>query len=174
MTIEYTGRHTEVTPQIRTLAERKLRKLSRFLRITKVHVILTADKHRQIAEVSVRSPHLDLAATEETTDFATSLSTVIDKLARQAERRTGRVRERKRVAGAPADGAAGAPSPGESGPRVVRSRRFVTRPMTLDEAVVKVGSSPEGCLVFRDAATRRLSVLYRRQDGDLGLIEPEA
>ena len=60
---------------LKTLAERKLRKLERVLgRITHVHVVLAADKHRQSAEVSVNSPHLDLTATEESSDLGVSLA----------------------------------------------------------------------------------------------------
>ena len=59
MRIEFTGRQTEVSPELRALTERKLRKLERVLHgISDVHVVLASDKHRQIAEVSVHSPHL--------------------------------------------------------------------------------------------------------------------
>jgi putative sigma-54 modulation protein len=182
MRVEYTGRHMEVPAEVRRLGDRKLQKLAKVLPgITDVHVILTADKHRQIAEVKVHSPHLDLAATEESGDVALSLSTVVEKLTRQAQRHTGKLRERKRRAPARATalwegvlrGAPGAPR--EQGvPRVIRSQRFVVKPMTVEEAALEVGASPEGVLVFRDASTERVNVLYRRKDGNLGLIEPEA
>jgi ribosome hibernation promoting factor len=180
MRVEYTGRQTDVPPAIRKLAERKLQKLGKVLRgITDVHVTLAADKHRQIAEVAVHSPNLTLTAVEESGDLGASLATVIDKLIRQAQRHTGKVRGRKRRSSARttalwsgvlgADGTSG----GEA-PRVIRSRRLVVKPMTVDEAVIEVGGSDDGLIVFRDAATERLNVLYRRKDGDLGLIEPEA
>ena len=96
MQIEFTGRQTEVPPRLRALAERKLGKLSRTLRgITHAHVVLTTDKHRQIAEVRLRSRHLALAAQEESADLAAALGTVMDKLTRQAQRYVGRRRERK-------------------------------------------------------------------------------
>jgi ribosome hibernation promoting factor len=180
MTIEYTGRQTEVPPPIKSLAERKLRKLGRVLRgITHVHVILTVDKHRQIAEVSVHSPHLDLTAAEETTDLAVSVSNVLDKLFRQAERHVGRRQERKRRgAGRSTALWSGVLSQsggdGQPGPRVIRSRRFIVKPMTVEEAVLEVGATDDGLLVFRDASTEKVSVLYKRKDGNLGLIEPEA
>jgi len=60
------------------------------------------------------------------------------------------------------------------GPRVIRSRRFAVKPMTIEEAALEVGASADGVLVFRDASTERVKVLYRRKDGNLGLIEPEA
>ena len=105
MQVEYTGRQTEVTEAIRALAERKLRKLSRVLRgITHVHVILGADKHRQVVEVSVRSPRRRLAARGETEDLGVSLAAVLDKLIRQAKRHSGKRQERKRRAPARAAG----------------------------------------------------------------------
>ena len=179
MKIEYTGRQTEVAPQIRKLAERKLKKLERALHgITHVHVVLASDKHRQIAEVTVQSRNLTLAAAEETDDQAVSLSTVMDKLTRQAEKHVGKRRERKRRRPARAtalwSGVLAPASAGDGGPRIVRSRRFVIKPMTVDEAALEVGSSDEGFLVFRDAATERVNVLFKRKDGNLGLIEPEA
>jgi putative sigma-54 modulation protein len=179
MTIEYTGRQTEVSQQLKALAERKLRKLSRTLRgITHVHVILSVDKHRKIAEVSVHSPHLDLTAREQSPELAVSLATVLDKLERQAQRQLGKWRERKRRPAPGAQSRAAGPPPepaaGDAVPRVIRSRRLPVKPMTLDEAALEMGQSRDGLVVFRDAVTERVSVLYRRRDGNLGLIEPEA
>jgi putative sigma-54 modulation protein len=57
---------------------------------------------------------------------------------------------------------------------VIRNRRFAVKPMTIEEAALEVGASADGVLVFRDASTERVSVLYKRKDGNLGLIEPEA
>jgi putative sigma-54 modulation protein len=175
MRIEFTGRQTEVPPEIRRLAERKLQKLARVLPgITRAHVTVTRDKHRQIAEVSIRSKHLDLTAEEASPDLGASLSTVIDKLTRRAQRQVDKRRTRKRGGAERIRLRPLEEQPVELAPRVIRSRRFPVKPMTLDEAALEVGNSPEGFLVFRDAATERVSVLYKRKDGNLGLIEPEA
>jgi len=173
--IEYTGRHTDVTPALKALTEKKLAKLEKVLpRITQVHVILAADKHRRIAELTVHSRNLDLTATEETHDFTASLTTVIDRLVRQAQKHRGKIKERKRE-GSVRTGAPGrAAGAGDGRGKVVKSRRFVAKPMTVDEAVLEVNASNEGLVVFRDAATERLNVLYKRKDGNLGLIEPES
>jgi len=178
MRIEYTGRRAEVPREIRELAERKLAKLGKVLRgITDAHVVLASDKHRQQVEVTVHSPHLTLTATEESPDAGQSLATVLDKLARQAQRHVGRFREKKRRRrdDAGRDVAPSASSPTRDGlPRVVRSRRFFAKPMTVEDAALQVSASDDGLLVFRDAVTARLNVLYLRRDGRLGLIEPEA
>jgi putative sigma-54 modulation protein len=181
MRIEYTGRQLEVTPPLRELAERKLRKIIRILHgVTHVHVVLAADRRRQLAEVSIQSPRLSLAATEESGDVAVSLSTVIDKLTRQAQRHVGKLRERRKRGVSPSpsvalwSGVMGLGASDNGAQRVIRSRRFLVKPMSVDEAIREVGSSEDGLLVFRDAATSRVSVLYTRKDGNLGLIEPEA
>ncbi len=176
MKIEFTGRQVQVPPEIQRLAQRKLEKLAKVLPgITRAHVIVTRDKHRHVAEVSVHSPRLKLTVQEEGNDLGASLANVIDRLARQAQRQREKRRERKRRA--PARGQAlstgGGGEPGAPAPRVIRGRRFPIKPMTLDEAAQVVGSGGEGFLVFRDAATERVSLLYRRKDGKLGLVEPE-
>jgi putative sigma-54 modulation protein len=102
MEVEYTGRQTDVPGAIRKLAERKLKKLERFVgRPLRAHVILTVDRHRQIAEVSVHSPRLEMTATEETDDMGASLGNVMDKLIRQAERHVGKRQSHKKKDGVP-------------------------------------------------------------------------
>jgi putative sigma-54 modulation protein len=175
MKVEFTGRQTEVPDAVRLLAERKLQKLARLLPgITRAHVTVTADKHRQIAEVSVHSKKVELAAEGRSNDAGLSVSDAMDKLLRQALRYVGKRREGKRGE-SPRIPAAAREARGKAdrAPRVVRSRRFPAKPMTLDEAAIEVWNREEGFLVFRDARTERVSVLYRRKDGNLGLIEPE-
>ncbi len=176
MKIEFTGRQTGIPDELRRLAERKLQKVGKLLpAVTRAHVILAVDKHRQVAEVSVHSRHMDLAAVEVSANPRLSVAGAIDKLLRQAQRQQARRRERKgadtpRRALAPAaekDRAAAAP-------RVVRTRRAAVKPMTLDEAALEMEGRADGVLVFRDAATERVNVLFRRKDGNLGLIEPGA
>jgi putative sigma-54 modulation protein len=177
MKIEFTGRQTEIPDDVRRLAERKLLKLGKLSpKVTHAHVILTADKHRQVsAEVSLHSRQLDLAAVEVSTNPRLSVARAFDKLLRQVERQRSKRYLRKGASSprlpepAPAEPGAVAP-----GPRVIRARRRAVKPMTLDEATLEMDGSADGVLVFRDAATERVTVLFRRRDGNLGLIEPEA
>jgi putative sigma-54 modulation protein len=174
MKIEFTGRQTEVTAAVRRLAESKLEKLSRRLpSVTRAHVILTADKHRLAAEVSVRSRNADLSATAVTNDARLSVSDAIAKLERQAEKQRTRHKVRKgaespRLATPRAEKAEG------GRPRVIRTRRAAVKPMTLDEATMELGGRGGSVLVYRDAASEQVTVLFRRPDGNIGLIEPEA
>ena len=85
MKIEFTGRQTEISNEVRRLAERKLQKVTRVLpRMTRAHVIVTADKHRQVAEVSVHSRNLDLSAVEVSTNPRLSVSNAMEKLLRHS------------------------------------------------------------------------------------------
>ena len=176
MKIEFTGRQTGIPDELRRLAERKLQKVGKLLpSVTRAHVILAVDKHRQVAEVSVHSRHVDLSAVEVSANPRLSVAGAIDKLLRQAQRHQAKRRERKGAAtprraplAAAEREAAAAP------PRVVRSRRAAAKPMTLDEAALEMEGRADGVLVFRDAATERVNVLFRRRDGNLGLIEPGA
>lgn len=192
MRIEFTGRQMEVGVELRRLAERKLAKLQRSLpEIDHVHVVLSTDRNHQSAEVSLRSPHLSLVASEQHGDVALALTRVLARLQRQAERHLGKLRQRKRRAPARAtalwsgvlrdggerpEGTApdGAGHDGDVRPRIVRSRRFLVKPLSLEEAVLELSTSDEGVVVFREARSERVHVLYRRRDGSLGLIEPEA
>jgi putative sigma-54 modulation protein len=131
--IEFTGRQTEVPEAIRRLAERKLLKLARVLPgITRAHVTVAADKHRQIAEVSIRSKHLDLTAQEESPDLGSSLSVVMDRLTRQVQRHLGRIRVRKREGRALAGAAGGSKRRGDGRSSVAKSRRSPGKSMTLE------------------------------------------
>jgi ribosome hibernation promoting factor len=181
MVVEFTGRQVEIAPAVRALAERKIGKLSKVLPgITHVRVVMAAEKRRQRAEVTVYSPLADLVANEQSSDAATALGKVFDKLTEQVKRVKTRRREAPRrkvargIAPASPPTRTPAPVPGDGRPRVIRSRRFVVKPMTLEEAALLVGNNGDGVLVFRDVATRRIGVLFRRRDGNLGLIAPEA
>jgi putative sigma-54 modulation protein len=177
MRIEFTGRRAEVGPGLRALAERKLKKLEKLLHgISDVHVVLEGDKHRQKAEVSLLSPSLSLSAAEVSTDAEASLKTVLDKLTRQAQRFRGRRfegRRRASRAALPREPPPVAARETAALPRIIRSRRFLVKPMTVDEAAMEVGGYGDGVVVFRNASTERVNVLYKRRDGNLGLIEPE-
>jgi len=175
MKIEFTGRQTEISAEIRRLAERKLQKVAKVLPgVTRAHVILAVERHRQIAEVSVHSRQLDLSAVAESPNPRLSVAGAVDKLLRQAERQRQRRRLRKGSA-SPRRPGLPAPEAGDGGgPRVIRSRRLAVKPMTLDEAALEMDGRTDGVLVYRDASTERVSVLYRRKDGNLGLIEPES
>jgi putative sigma-54 modulation protein len=138
--------------------------------------MLRADRYLKVAEVVVRSPQLDLSAAESGGDAGRALKAAIDKLLHRAQRAKGRRRDKKRRAAAEPRTRPAAPPepPGEREVRVVKSRGFVAKPMTLDEALLQMETRRDGPLVFREPGAPGLRVLFWRRDGNLGLIEPEA
>src|SRR5688572_16521550 len=158
MVVEFTGRQVEIGPAVRALAERRIGKLAKVLPgITHARVIVAAEKRRRRVEVTVHSPLVDLVANEEAADAEAAVAAVFDKLTEQAKRGKTRRREAPRrklargVAPVRPPTSPPAPASGEGLPRVVRSRRFVVKPMTVEEAARLVGTNGDGVLVFRDS-----------------------
>lgn len=177
MKIEFTGRNFNLTPAIKKHVAAHLKKTDTFLAgAIKAHVILSVEKHhRHLAEIVVNWQDHAMTSTSETTDMYSSVSQAVDRLRRQALKVKGRIIDRKHHALATS---VVAPSPmppvmpTDPAPRIIRSRRYAIKPMTPEEAVMRVSEATEQFLVFRDAETDRVGVIYKRKDGNFGLIEP--
>ncbi len=185
MSVECTGRNIEVTPSLKELAEERTHRLERHLGgPADVRVVLSHEKHRFGAEIIAIHRRQRWKAQEETGDPRAAVTAAFEKIDAQAKRDTEKRRDRKHRGWArflpkgwrsePLALAAAAPAPlAAAGARVVRDRAPVVKPMAVDEAAIALESSGRDVLVFRDSANDRVSVLYRRGDGDLGLIVAE-
>jgi putative sigma-54 modulation protein len=180
MRLELTGRHVEVTPDLRRQVEKGLGKLDRRLEggIVSVQAVLTLEKYRHTSEFTVhtRGDHF-LHGIAATNTWPSSIAGAIEKIEQQLVRMKGKWQGRKRRAASrrvvPVEPAPPAPIDEPKPRRIRRVRRSAVKPMTVDEAALAVESGDDTFLVFRNAATDAVSVLYRRKNGDLGLIEPE-
>jgi ribosome hibernation promoting factor len=193
MRLELTGRHIRITPVIRRLTDQRLAPMLRLLNDSAVSapVVLTKVKTRVHAEVTLhaRGEHfLHGEATDR--DVDTALSAAADKVDRQVRSLKSRWSKGKRqgLSVARVASAVAPPEPGRRAPaagaraiaadrralRIVRARRYEVKPMSVDEAALEVVDGADTFLVFRNAATDTINVLFRRSDGNLGLIEPEA
>ena len=174
MRLALTGRHVEITPDLRRMVERKIDRLERVLSDKGVsgQVELALEKFRRVTELHVhaRGGHMFQARTAATA-WDESLSMAVDKVIQQAQKLKGKWQERKRDA-RPARREADVPLASDTLKRIVRARRYAVKRLTLEAAAQQVGPSPDAFVVFRSADTDAVSVLYRRKDGDLGLIEP--
>lgn len=180
MQITITARGLELTPALRRYTERKLQKLKKYLNhITKAHVILSIEKHRQIAEVTLSVRDLTIRGEECSSDLYSSIDVVMGKLERQILRYKERLvahpgRGGEKVLPASPAPAVKPASLADEEPKVVRVKRFAVKPLSLDEAVMQMNLLGHSFFVFRNATTEEVNVLYRRRDGNYGLIEPEA
>jgi len=170
--IAITARNLELTPALRQYAEGKLKKLEKYLdNITSAHVILSIEKHRQIAEATLHVRDLTIRGQESTDDLYSSIDRVLDKLERQILKYKEKLVARSGRGGSKGEGL----SPlAEEEPEVVKVKRFAIKPLSVEEAVVQMNLLSHSFFVFRNARTDEVNVLYRRKDGNYGLIEPEA
>jgi putative sigma-54 modulation protein len=177
MPIEFTGRQVEISPDLRRYTQERLRKIIRLLGGQfDLNVILTAEKHRRIAELTLKFRQHTVVGVEETSDIRTSINGAVDKLSRQSVRLLERRRASKRR---PKPTAAvllnvlGTERVDHDEHRIVHSERLPLKPMSVEEAIEALDRSHAGAVVFRNPDTERVNVIYHRPDGHLGLIEPE-
>ncbi len=179
MKLLVTGRNVDVTPGLRQLLDRKLARLVRLLNDTAVsaQVILRSEKFRRVVDLTIhaRGDHM-LHGIGEGQDWPRAVKAAIDKIAQQATRLKSKWQARKRRgSGARAlEPAVAAPPEPATGPRIVRASRYVIKPMTVEDAALRVEDARESFVVFRNAVSDSVNILYRRRDGNLGLIEPDA
>jgi len=177
MKFEYTGRHVEVSPAIRRHVEGHFKKLDHIFNDSSLstHIIIDVEKNRQIGEIIVYWREHTLTAKDTNADMYMALTRAISKIEKQALKLKKKIIDRKqggqstgRVAPDPDGHLEATPRP----PRIVAARRYAVKPMTAEEAALRLSSEADQFLVFRDADTQRLGVLYKRKDGNYGLIEP--
>lgn len=177
MKIEFTGRNFTVSPAIQKHTQEHFAKIDSILNnAIKAHIILSIEKHhRHVAEIVIHWKEHELTSTADATDMYVSVTQAINRLHRQAQKLKGKIIDRKHHAVATKLTTAVAPgdvTPSKLAPRIIRSRRYAIKPMTPEEAMLNVASDGEQFLVFRDAETERIGVMYKRKDGNFGLIEP--
>ncbi len=180
MRIALTGRNLDVTPALRQLVRRRLARVDRFLQehVISSQVVLSLERHRHLTELTVhaRGGHI-LHGLGDASSWQASVTEAVEKVSQQGHRLKDRWQTRRRRA----SGAKGRPGPAvlpdarsrnTTRPRV-RTARYPVKPMTVDDAALQLESTDDTFLVFRNAETEGVSIVFRRKNGRLGLIEPE-
>jgi putative sigma-54 modulation protein len=177
MKIEFTGRNFTLSPAIKKHVTSHLKKIDSVLAgAIQAHIILSIEKHhRHLVEIVINWHDHAMTSTADTTDMYTSVTQAVDRLRRQALKIKGKIIDSKHhalatsvVAPSPTPPVA----PSAPAPRIIRSRGYSVKPMTPEEAVMRVAEASEQFFVFRNAETDRVGVIYKRKDGNYGLIEP--
>ena len=186
MRLDLTGRHVDITPTLRQLIERRLARVERLLNDSAVSAtaILTLEKYRHRTEIIVhaRGDHT-LRGLGEGNAWTLSIRQAVEKVEQQAKKIKGKWSERKkgdtrrRVPRTVRAAAALQPSKAEraepEAPRVIRTTRYAVKPMSVDDAALRIEDSAEPFIVFRNPDSSAVCIVYRRKDGQLGLIEPD-
>ena len=195
MRLDITGRHVTVTPALRQLITKRLATLERVLNDAAISalVIVTKEKYRHRVEMAVhtRGDHT-LSGTAEDTSWPLAIRQATTKIEHQAQklkgkwdsrkRQTAKVVRNRKVASAPPETPdtpetpetpdTGESAPISTAPRVIKATRYAVKPMSLEEASLRLDEVDDDFLVFRDAEDDQVAILYRRKDGNFGLIQP--
>lgn len=153
-------------------------KLDRFDRLldnpAEANVVLKVEKFRHIAEINLSGDRMNINGKEETEDMYSAIDMVLDKLEKQIKKGKEKVRERRSKARSKAKMVdTASTSLDDDIAQQVKVTHIEYKPMDVDEAVLQMGLTTENFLVFTNARTDQINVLYRRNDGDLGLIQPQ-
>lgn len=175
MNIAYTTRGFEMNGQIKKYAEEKLRKIFSLDEFLEVKLNLEQARHLYKAELLVHNRHARFNAIEQTPDVFKSINAVIDTIQKQLKRHKEKRVDRKRLSRPKTKTLADNLAPAEAipTPRVVRHRKQDIKPMSKEEALQQFQARKDPFLVFRDLSSDRVTVLYRRKDGNFGLIDSD-
>ncbi|MFC1868359.1 ribosome hibernation-promoting factor, HPF/YfiA family [Thermodesulfobacteriota bacterium] len=177
MDIAVTFRHIDPTESLKAYAEEKISKIDKYFYFpVEAHIVLAVAKFRHIADVTLSVNGTMIKAVGETEDMYSAIDQVMDKIEKQVKRYREKTRKRRPesrkaesslVTEEPEETAdLGLEEPG------IEVEKIVAKPMDPEEAAMQFTLSPRDFLVFRNARSREINVIYQRKDGNLGLIEP--
>jgi putative sigma-54 modulation protein len=155
-------------------------KLDRFDRLldnpAEANVVLSVEKFRHIAEINISGDRLTINGKEETNDMYSAIDMVLDKLEKQIKKNKQKVRERRTTSKGKTKNLPGAEMsiPDEEPAIEIKVKNIEYKPMDVEEAVLQMDLLKDSFLVFTNARSDQINVLYRRKDGHYGLIQPSS
>ena len=187
MATEISGRNYEIPPDIRDMVEKKLAKIEEklFDDVIDVRVVLQVEKYRNICEILMAGKEHDVKTVQESDEsMQDAVNSAIDHLKRQAQKNREKIRDHHRKEGngrkAVTEWAVQVLEPAqlreeteERAPRILKTNNIAIRPMSIEEAALRLDDSKNEFIVFRDIDNDKVSVIYKRRDNNLGLISPE-
>lgn len=183
MSIQVTFKHLDSSEQLKQYAEKRLEKLLRFCpadESLEMFVTLSVDKFRHIAEVNIKGKNMRISALEQSDDMYASIDNVLEKLEVQVKKAADKLKEKHRgqkqerlTRMVRMDVLAFADQANPSEHSIVRSDSFEPKPLYIDEAATQLDKSKNEFVVFINAETEKVNVLYKMNNGDFGLIDPD-
>jgi putative sigma-54 modulation protein len=177
MQTSVTFKNLEPSDHLKSYVTEKLNRFDKLLdNPAEAGVVLIVEKHRHIAEVNISGDRMSINGKEETGDMYSAIDMVLDKLEKQLKRSKQKIRERR----ASAKGQTRTirtetvRMPEEEPAREVKIESLEYKPMDVEEAVLQIDLTDQGFLVFTNARSSQINVLYRRKDGHYGLIQPRS
>ncbi|MEW6262662.1 MAG: ribosome-associated translation inhibitor RaiA [Thermodesulfobacteriota bacterium] len=174
MELSVTFRHMEPSDALKDYARDKISRVEKFLdSAIEANVVLSVQKFRHIADVTITSDGLKINGQEQTDDMYSALDMVVDKLERQVKRfRQKQKTHKTNKRGKGKEGRLEAVESAEGRYQGIPARQMFAKPMDVDEAVMQLEVSAEKFVIFTNSATEKINVLYRSETGEFELIEP--
>lgn len=177
MNLNYTGKNMDLTDALRDVTEKKMGKLDKyFQKDIQGNVTFSSEKNRKIIEVTINLPGTIIRAEESTDDMYASIDKAVDVLERQIRKYKTRLQKKyqnnKTIRFENLSPLKEEEEEDDS-PKIVRRKRFLLKPMMAEEAILQMELLGHNFYVFMDADTGTSNIIYKRRDGNYGLIEPE-
>jgi putative sigma-54 modulation protein len=171
MRILVTGRHIDLTPALRAYAEEKISKFDRYLpNITEARITVTLEKNIHKVEVLLNANGFIIPAEGATGEVYSAIDQVVEKLDQQVKKYKGKLTHHRKGEGRPTP--PGSTAPADEGGRIIKTKRFDLKPMTPEEASLHMELMEKNFFIFNNAISGDINVIYKRTDGNYGLIEP--
>ena len=172
MNIIINGKHLEVTPALKKYSEEKIKRFDRYLSdISEAVITLSVEKYRHKAEVLLKANGLLIQAESVTGEIYSAIDEVSDKLDRQVRKYKEKLVSHRKTTGKTTD-VPDSPDPLHEGGIIIKNKRFELKPMNPDEASMQMELLDKNFFVFQNDISGEINVIYKRRDGNFGLIEP--
>jgi putative sigma-54 modulation protein len=176
MAITYTFRHMEPSEELRSYVEEKIDKLKKYFDSpVEADIVLQVEKFRHIADMTLSSDGNTTKAVEQTDDMYSSIDQVMDKIEEQLRRFRSKKKEYKpeTIKGEVFEESEieAQESLVETGPQIIKAESVDIKPMDINEAAMQMELSNQSFLVFTNAKSKQINIIYKRKDGNLGLID---
>jgi putative sigma-54 modulation protein len=177
MDIRFTFRNMEPIESLRSYAEEKVSKINKYLDSPlEAHIVMTVEKFRHQADITLSVNGTIIKGVEETGDMYSAIDQVMDKIEKQVKRHLSKIRNRrsenlKSEEMSVREEVDETEALAQEEP-VIEVEKMIAKPMDPEEAAMQLNLSRQDFLVFRNARSREINVIYRRGDGNLRLIEP--
>ncbi len=178
MNISLTFKNFDPSPHLKEYANSRFEKLSKYINESEepeLQVNLEVDKFRHQAEVVLIADNIHLSAFERSEDMYSTIDMVLDKMEAQLRKMREKMKNRRkgnRIRPMLMEVFSYEEGTGESAPSIVESNMFEPKPMSVDEAAMQLESVSHEFIVFRNAETDGLNVIYKRKNGDFAVIAP--
>jgi len=172
-----TGRHMDVSPALHERVDKKLKKLDKYFgRNTEAHVFMHVEKGRHIMEATIVYDGITFRAEEHSDNMFKSIDSVLKKIDKQIKHHRSRLEKRLKTGAFSGDSDSAEESVDIEElniSEIVKTKRFPVKPIDIEEAKLQMQLVGHNFYVFTNAETEQVNVLYKRKDGNFGLIEPE-